>query len=519
MAVGIIADAYRWFLRAIVAGLIVAPTVTAQGGASPSPAAPRDVASDVVSEHGDSISVRFVDVDLRAAVAALAPYLDRPVVFGAVPASRVTIETPRPLPRGDVARFLGGIVAAQNLELMVDTAAEIYRVRVREAPALVTLPASGAGGHGAGAGGGQGGAPELFVIHLSHARAADVSATVNSLYGRASALGEPGKSGGGTLASALAQNQLQPVGATGSTPVTGTGAHAAVFTGETTIVPDPGTNSLLIRANAGDFDLISAAVKELDVRPLQVLIQVMIAEVSTNAAWSFGVTTTFPNQTVKGTSTQLGGSVAGLGSGDFALNIMKAGGLAINAQLNLAASKGDARILSRPVILAQNNQEAEILVGSQQPFVQVSQTQVGAVAQNQVVQYQDVGTKLTVTPTISGDGYVQLQVTQEVSEATGQVSFNAPVISTRTVRTRLLVRDSQTVVLGGLSNREKDRNSEGIPILSSLPLIGGLFGQTSRTTTDTEFFLFLTPRILRTDDDATRVTVPIDDAMEKQRPL
>jgi type II secretory pathway component GspD/PulD (secretin) len=505
----------------LIGCLALMPVVAAAALGQSTLASVPPVKADAVSEQGDSVSVRFVDVDLRAAVAALAPYLDRPVVFGAVPASRVTIETPHPVSRGDVARFLGGIVAAQNLELAVDTAAGIYRVRAREAPPAAPPAGGGVGGHpGSGPNGSAVSSPELFVIHLSHARAADVAATVNSLYGRASALGELGKlpASGGTLASALAQNQLQlATASSGATPAAN-GAHAAVFTGETTIVPDPGTNSLLIRANAGDFELISSAVKELDVRPLQVLIQVMIAEVSTNAAWSFGVTTTFPNQTVKGTSTQVGGSIAGLGSGDFALNIMKAGGLAINAQLNLAASKGEARILSRPVVLAQNNQEAEILLGSQQPFIQVSQTQVGAVAQNQVVQYQDVGTKLSVTPTISADGYIQLDVTQEVSEATGQVSFNAPVISTRSVKTRLMARDTQTVVLGGLSSIEKDRNSEGIPILSSLPLIGGLFGQTSRTTTGTEFFVFLTPRILRTDDDASRATEPLDDAMLRELP-
>jgi general secretion pathway protein D len=145
----------------------------------------------------------------------------------------------------------------------------------------------------------------------------------------------------------------------------------------------------------------------------------------------------------------------------------------------VASAKGEARILSRPVVLAANNDEAEILVGSQQPFIQVSQTQVGAVAQNQVVQYQPVGTRLLVRPTISGDGYVTLDVTQEVNQATSQVVFNAPVISTRSVRTRLLVRDNQTVVLGGLSDHEHDKNSGGIPVLSSIPLIGGLFGSTS----------------------------------------
>jgi general secretion pathway protein D len=468
-----------------------------------------------ISERGDSVSVRLIDVDLRAAVSALSPYLDRPVVFGAVSAVRVTLETPHSVPRGDIARLLGGLIAAQNLEMSVDTVANVYRVRPHEAPALATIAT--------GLGGPKGDAPQLFVIHLSHARAADVAATVNALYGRSSALGEPGSLGGNR--SQMVQNQLAPAALNGTgTPATSPQAvgslsgRSAAFTGETTIVPDAGTNSLLVRANTSDFDLIQAAVRQLDLRPLQVLIEVVIAELSTNASWSFGVTTTVPQQTAKGTHTSLGGSIAGLGAGDFALTIMQTGGLSLTAQLNLAATKGEARILERPVVLAQNNQEAEILVGSQQPFIQVQQTQVGAVAQNQVVQYQDVGTKLTVKPTISADGYVQLEVTQEVSEATTQVQFNAPVISTRSVKTRLMARDSQTVVLGGLSDREKDKNSQGIPILSAIPLIGGLFGQTSRTTSDTEFFLFLTPRIIASDDDMSRATQPLQHETQQFMP-
>jgi general secretion pathway protein D len=86
---------------------------------------------------------------------------------------------------------------------------------------------------------------------------------------------------------------------------------------------------------------------------------------------------------------------------------------------------------------------------------------------------------------------------------------NAPVISTRSVRTRLLVRDNQTVVLGSLSDREHDKNSGGIPILSSIPIIGGLFGNTSRNTTDSEFFLFLTPHIVASDAAADSLTKPL----------
>jgi type II secretory pathway component GspD/PulD (secretin) len=82
----------------------------------------------------------------------------------------------------------------------------------------------------------------------------------------------------------------------------------------------------------------------------------------------------------------------------------------------------------------------------------------------------------------------------------------------------LLVRDSQTVVLGGLSSREKDRSSQGVPILSSIPLLGLLFGQQSHTNTGTEFFLFLTPHIVRDDIAAARITQPIDSAMKREAP-
>ncbi|HSY82701.1 MAG TPA: secretin N-terminal domain-containing protein [Gemmatimonadaceae bacterium] len=493
-------------IRHALAALAIATSLSAQRASSP------------VSDVGDSVTIHLVDVDLRVAVSALAPYLDRPVVFGAVPALRVTLETPHPVPRTDVVRLLTGVVESQNLELSIDSTAGLYRVRPHEAPPPAPPVTTG---HGFGGKGGD--APQLYVIHLSHARAADVASTVNALYGKGSALGEPGSTAGaGTLSSQLAQNTFQPALAPSQPAAPGVGSLAggksAALTGETAIIPDAGTNSLLIRASPADYELIAAAVKELDVRPLQVLIEVLIIEVSKNSNFAAGLGISFPNQQAKGTSTSLGGSTPGAGLGDFAFNVMRTGSPAFTANLSAAASKGEARILSRPVVLAENNQQAEILVGSQQPFIQVQQTQVGAVAQNQVVQYQDVGTKLTVRPTISTDGYVQLQLTQEVNQATDQVQFNAPVISTRTLQTQLLVRDSQTVVLGGLSSREKDRSSQGVPVLSSIPLLGLLFGQQSRTNTGTEFFLFLTPHIVRDDIAAARVTQPIDSVMQREAP-
>lgn len=104
---------------------------------------------------------------------------------------------------------------------------------------------------------------------------------------------------------------------------------------------------------------------------------------------------------------------------------------------------------------------------------------------------------------------MQLEVTQEVSTATAEVAFNAPVIATRSLRTQLLVRDGQTVALGGLTDRVRESRQQGIPILSAIPLLGGLFGGAKRQAAETELFVFLTPRVIRTDDDAMRLSQPM----------
>jgi len=467
-----------------------------------------------VTLHDDSVSVRLVDADLRGAVQALAQYVDRPVIFGsAVPGSRVTLTTPRPVPRREVVRLLEGLLASQNLALVADSG--FYRVVAKEAPpggaAGPALPAPDSTAQRTGT-------VELFTIHLRHARAADVAATVNALYGRASALGEPGAPPGSTLSQQLQANQVPPVGA----PVPGgvvASPRAATLTGEVTIVPDPRSNSLLIRASRHDFELIEAAVKELDTRPLQVLIEVVIAEVRRTANLGFGVSASAPQQRVNGSQTTIGGSQTGAGLTDFVLRVMHLGRIDLDATLTAAASKGEVRILSRPVVIAANNQPATINVGTQRPFVQVSRAlPTDQATRDQVVQYKDVGTKLTVEPTISPDGYVGLAVTQEVNSATSEVAFDAPVISTRSVQTQLLIKDGQTVALGGLTDRQRDANRSGVPLLSSLPLLGGFFGRSSRQTTETELFLFITPRVIRTDQEADSLTVPLLERAGREKP-
>jgi general secretion pathway protein D len=460
-----------------------------------------------VAVRGDSVTIRLVDADLRAAVQSLARYLDRPVVFGAITGARVTIETPGPVPRSQVLQLLRGVLLSQNFDLVADSG--LYRVQQRAAPGSADLaprPVRPAG------------AVELFSIHLRHARAADVAVTVNALYGRASAIGEIGAMPQ-MLDQQLRDERIPPGQITSPGQQAPIVARAAVITGDITIVPDPRSNSLLIRATADDFELIQAAVKELDIRPLQVLIQVFIAEVRTSGSFFLGVDATAGPFTNKNGTTTTASQSAGATAGDFVLKVMHMGGMNIDATLTAAASNGDVRILSRPVIVAANNQQAQILVGSQRPFIQVSRSlPTDAATRDQVVQYKEVGTKLIVRPTISPDGYVVLEVTQEVNLATTEVQFNAPVISTRQVQTQLLIKDGQTVALGGLTDREKDHSQGGIPFLSSIPWIGGLFGHVSSSSSQTELFLFITPHVIRSDADADSLSAPMLEKAEKGKP-
>ena len=456
----------------------------------------------------DSVSVRFVDADLRAVIQSLGRYLTKPVLAGGVPAVRVSLETPAPVPREGVAVLVKGLVESQNLEFVEDSA--FIRIGPR-APTTDRPPAPGLSN--AGSPGGLAEPVRLFVIRLKHARAADVAATVNLLFGGGGEFSGRAGLSTGTLSDELRRNTLPPQAAGPPPPAAqpadaARAARAASFAGAVTIVPDELTNSLLVRASHDDFDTLEQAVDQLDIRPLQVLIEVLIVEARHDRNFSLGADLFLPPQNLGGDQT-VKGTLLGGGLGDLVLEIMNLGKPNIDAVLRTAQLKGDVEIISRPVLLASNNTEARFLVGSQRPFVQVSRSlPTDTPSRDQVVQYRDVGTKLTVRPTINQDGYVSLVIQQEINAATTETQFDAPIISTREASTQVLVRDGQTIVIGGMRDQQRDRVRSGVPLLSGLPLVGGLFGSSSDRKTSTELYLFLTPRILRTDADADSVTTP-----------
>lgn len=472
-----------------------------------------------VSESAQGVSVNFVETDIRAAAQMLASYLDRPVYFGQMGGERVTLVSPRPVPRPELAGMLRSLLATHGYVMEDATDGTAYQIRrVGPAPGQPQMqpqfpqPPRPGGASLASAGG-----MELFVIRLRHARAADVAATVNALYGRGGALGEPGGPRRGTLNDQLNANRVAPYGQE-APQVTATRGQGEI-SGDLVIVPDSRTNSLLVRASRADYALIQAAVEQVDVRPLQVLIETTVAYVRRDFTFSYGVQAGVGDVALPGSSNAtIGGSTDGEATAPgLRIRALNLGGIDLDVVLTAGQSRSSVIILDRPLVLAANNEEAEIVVGEQRPFVQVQRSTDGGVL-DAVVQYKDVGTVLRVLPTISSDGYVQMRVVQEVNSAAGSApGLAAPVISTRAVSTHLLVRDRHTVVLGGLSGRQRDRVRGGVPFLSDLPLIGGIFGRRAREDTDFELFVFITPYVVYEDDDLLDATGELRDRESVRR--
>lgn len=449
------------------------------------------VAAQAVEVQNDSVRVRLANSDLRSVVQALGRYLPKPVITGPLGEVRVELfETPSFVSRQQLPGLLQALVEANGLLFEEDSAT--YRI---------TRPPTGPAGPG-----GQiaaAGAPlQLFTLRLRHARSGDVAATLNQLFGAGGGFARPAGLSTGSLSDELRAAQGPGAGRT---------APAAQDTGDAslerqvTIVPDELTNSLLIRATEDDFALLQQAVAQLDVRPLQVLIEAVVVEARKDRNFSMGFDVELPPQDLAGGTIEGDYFTAGLGT--LVARVMDMSPLDINATLSLARQRGDVEILSRPILLASNNTEASLLVGTQQPFVSVSRSLPTDTPQrDQVVQYIDVGTKLTILPTINQDGYVSLLVQQEMSAATGETQFSAPVISSRETSTQVLIRDGQTVVIGGLRDEQHDEIRTGIPLLVDIPLLGGLFGGTRIGTTETELFLFITPTILADDEDIDSAT-------------
>ncbi len=278
---------------------------------------------------------------------------------------------------------------------------------------------------------------------------------------------------------------------------------------EISVVGVPGSSRLILSASPRYMDKVVELVKELDRPPAQVLIQVLLAEVTLDTESAWGVDFTLLPQG----SNALAGSFLAAGSGVLtALGVPNFSVSTLDFELLVRALEVQGRldVLSRPQILVNDNEDAEINVGEEiQLVTNIERSDTGRVVSD--VTPRNVGVILTVTPSISPDGYVRLDIAPEISAVsarTTQISedFEAPIISQRKAETTVTVRDGQTIVIGGLIQNRGETRKTKVPFIGDIPILGIPFRSEKTTTTKTELLIILTPRVIASDRDLRRVT-------------
>lgn len=370
------------------------------------------------------------------------------------------------------------------------------------------------------------GGSRLFVYHVQNGKAEHLAELLNQTFGKsgqatpraASASIAPGATGTEIKSTSFGATTPKPAA---STPVAGSTLSISDESGasEVRVVADKDNNALLILANAAGYEKIERALKRLDIAPRQVLIEVMIAEVTLSDELAYGVEWLFTSGARK--SGQLDFGTAGLAKAvpGFSYALASATGTGIDAVLNLLASDNKLNVLSSPHIMVADNQTAKIQVGDSVPIQgQVTTTGTALVSS---VQYLDTGVILSVTPRINSSGLVNLDITQEFSVPTGTnpALANSPTVSKRSAKTQVTVQSGETMVLGGMISERSSNDSAGLPLLSSIPVLGGLFGKTDRKTSKTELIVLITPRVAHNMGQAKTISDELQRKMGEAKDL
>jgi general secretion pathway protein D len=392
-------------------------------------------------------------------------------------------------------------------------------------------------------------AGNIWVVHLKNADATKMAQVLRAAFTTS------GSGGGGGGASALSpvtppQQLNQPVGGgAGASPQATAPIQASA--GPSTggfIQADPSTNSLIITAPEPLYRQVRAMIDQLDTRRAQVYIESLIVEVGGDNAAEFGIQW-------QGISGQKGdknilGAGTNFGTGSNILNISAAvaqgregigsvdlaslGGLNIGvlrdfggfygvaAIARLLQTQTNTNIMSTPNLITVDNEEAKIVVGRNVPFItgQFTSTGTGTTNPFQTIERKDVGITLRIKPQIGEGGTVRLQIFQEssdvITQATG-TGNTGPTTSKRSIESNVIVDDGAILVLGGLIEDRFEDNNSKVPLLGDIPVVGALFRSESRTKRRTNLLVFLRPIVMRTPEDASKLTFDRYDLIRAQQ--
>lgn len=310
--------------------------------------------------------------------------------------------------------------------------------------------------------------------------------------------------------------------------------------GPVKVISDADSNSLVIKALPQDYQNIRRIIEVMDATPKQVLIEVLIAEVTLTDALAYGVEYFLRNNAQKegiAISLQPTG-VSPIGRGTIPPVLPKdvtiPGGsrfFLLRKDLDVLISFLDSatrvEVLSTPKILVRHEQKATIQVGQEEPILtqqlqQPSPSEPGKFVTQNTVQYKSVGVILTVTPRIGENNMITMDINQEVSSVKEAVTagINSPSFTARKATTSLVVENGRTIVIGGIIEKRNNRIEKRVPVVSRVPLLGNLFKSQSISKTKTELLLILTPYVVSNPEEADKVTKDFErqlQAIEKLR--
>ena len=283
----------------------------------------------------------------------------------------------------------------------------------------------------------------------------------------------------------------------------------------TRIFHDEIINAVIVLATPEDYALIKEAIGQIDIVPRQVVIEGIIAEVMLTDNLSIGLSASV-DTTFHFAGTKIDGTLSLNPSGLDPTKLPGSGftfvgkvGDQVRVVISALAAKSKAKVLAAPHILVADNREARIQVGQQVPVATSETFGSTTVAPQRTIQYKDIGVILKVTPQVNESGLVSLALSQEVSTfSTIELFSNEKniIINKTEASTNLVVQDGETIVIGGLIREDTTKSIAGIPLLSKIPFLGHLFGNTTDDCSRTEIIILLTPHVMRNQRDAKKVT-------------
>lgn len=348
---------------------------------------------------------------------------------------------------------------------------------------------------------------QLYVYPVQNTNALHLANMLSTIFGGAGGAG--GRSGGGGVAPGFTPEIVSGGGSETGGNARGSarqGGGQNFSVGDIRVVADEENNGLLIYATGKEYRKIKPALERLDIAATQVIIEASIIEVTLTDSLRYGLEWTFDGGVGSGNE-----GVGQLINDDFepqvpgfAYSVLNGSGQ-VRAVLNALASDNLLNVISSPSVMVLDNQTANIQVGDQVPVNTGSTTtEVGTVRS---IQFRDTGVQLSVTPSVNAGGMVVMDIEQSVTDV-GAVEETADTRTflERSITSRVAVRSSESIVLGGLIRENKSQGSSGLPFLHQLPVIGALFGAKSTESSRTELIVIITPRVIFNDADLRDVS-------------